>query len=144
MYLSYDLNIIYIMFNICILQWSPGDFIISDNLAVAHWAMPDTQLPASEVGLRIMHRTVIKGVYRPRKPWDMPPDGAVVTMEMSGSEGEDQNMCSVVSNSDEVDKTNCDEVSSEYVYSANHDLDHQEATTNSTIWTKSKKMCVLQ
>jgi hypothetical protein len=38
---------------------------VSDNLAVAHVAKPDTQLPTSQVGLRIMHRTVIQGTHRP-------------------------------------------------------------------------------
>ncbi len=47
------------------LQWEAGDFIISDNLAVGHLASPDTQLPREEVGLRVMHRTIVKGTYRP-------------------------------------------------------------------------------
>lgn len=50
-----------------ILQWREGDFIITDNLAVGHEASPDTQLPRSEVGLRVMHRTTIKGTHRPCK-----------------------------------------------------------------------------
>ncbi|XP_022206006.2 putative dioxygenase Mb0100 [Nilaparvata lugens] len=48
-------------------QWEPGDFIISDNLAVAHEATPDTQIPRSEVGLRVLHRTTIKGTVPPSK-----------------------------------------------------------------------------
>lgn len=31
------------------MQWRPGDFIISDNLALAHEASPDTQLPRQQV-----------------------------------------------------------------------------------------------
>ena len=50
----------------CIAQWLPGDFLMSDNLAVAHWALPDTQLPVSEIGLRVMHRTVVKGRHSPK------------------------------------------------------------------------------
>ncbi len=42
--------------------WEPGDFIISDNLAVAHEATPQTQLPVEQVGLRVLHRTTVKGV----------------------------------------------------------------------------------
>ena len=49
------------------LQWEPGDLILSDNLAVGHMASSDTQLPPSEVGLRVMHRTVVKGYVRPSK-----------------------------------------------------------------------------
>ena len=48
-------------------QWEEGDFIISDNLAVGHEASPDTQLPVSEVGLRVMHRTTVRGKFEPRK-----------------------------------------------------------------------------
>jgi taurine dioxygenase len=42
-------------------DWREGDFIISDNCAVAHEATPETQLPVEEVGLRIMHRTTTQG-----------------------------------------------------------------------------------
>ena len=51
----------------CPLQWTQGDFIISDNLAVGHEASPETQLPEEQVGLRIMHRTTVKGQYTPQK-----------------------------------------------------------------------------
>lgn len=30
------------------LQWRPGDFIISDNLALGHEAAPETQLPPEQ------------------------------------------------------------------------------------------------
>lgn len=48
-------------------QWSVGDFIISDNLSVAHEAAPETQLPRSEVGLRVLHRVTTKGHSPPTK-----------------------------------------------------------------------------
>ncbi|KAK6180430.1 hypothetical protein SNE40_012589 [Patella caerulea] len=48
-------------------QWEEGDFIISDNLAVGHEATPETQYPVSQVGLRVLHRTTIKGVNTPSK-----------------------------------------------------------------------------
>merc|ERR1712004_792752 len=48
-------------------KWKKGDFIISDNLAVGHEAHPDTQLSRSQVGLRVMHRTTIKGTIPPTK-----------------------------------------------------------------------------
>ncbi|PRW20542.1 dioxygenase Mb0100 isoform D [Chlorella sorokiniana] len=51
-------------------KWQPGDFLISDNLALGHEADPDTQLPPSEVGLRVMHRTTVQGQYAPRKQED--------------------------------------------------------------------------
>ena len=44
-------------------QWKPGDFIITDNLAVAHEASPQTQMTVLDVGLRIMHRTTIAGKH---------------------------------------------------------------------------------
>ncbi len=48
-------------------EWQPGDFIISDNLALGHEAAPETQLPRSEVGLRVMHRVTVKGKTPPKK-----------------------------------------------------------------------------
>lgn len=47
--------------------WEPGDFIISDNLAVAHEASPQTQRPVEQVGLRVLHRTTVKGTHMPVK-----------------------------------------------------------------------------
>ncbi|XP_069128264.1 uncharacterized protein [Argopecten irradians] len=48
-------------------KWEEGDFIISDNLAVGHEATPETQYPVSDVGLRILHRTTVKGTTFPSK-----------------------------------------------------------------------------
>ncbi|XP_014779075.1 3-((Z)-2-isocyanoethenyl)-1H-indole synthase [Octopus bimaculoides] len=48
-------------------EWQNGDFILSDNLAVGHEATPETQFAVSEVGLRILHRTTIKGENTPTK-----------------------------------------------------------------------------
>lgn len=48
-------------------EWEDGDFIISDNLAVGHEASPESQTPRSEVGLRVLHRTTIKGFEPPSK-----------------------------------------------------------------------------
>lgn len=51
-------------------EWSVGEFIISDNLSVAHEAAPETQLPRSEVGLRVLHRVTTKGHSPPAKLYD--------------------------------------------------------------------------
>lgn len=48
-------------------KYSQGDFIITDNLAVGHEASPDTQLPRSQIGLRVMHRVTIAGKQQPEK-----------------------------------------------------------------------------
>ncbi|XP_071117943.1 (R)-phenoxypropionate/alpha-ketoglutarate-dioxygenase-like [Haliotis cracherodii] len=48
-------------------KWEVGDFIISDNLSVGHEATPETQHPRSEVGLRVLHRTTVKGTHEPKK-----------------------------------------------------------------------------
>ncbi|KAJ9580414.1 hypothetical protein L9F63_003938 [Diploptera punctata] len=48
-------------------KWEEGDFIISDNLAVAHEASPETQHKRDSVGLRVLHRTTIKGTAPPAK-----------------------------------------------------------------------------
>ncbi|KAK6192453.1 hypothetical protein SNE40_003917 [Patella caerulea] len=48
-------------------KWEEGDLIICDNRAVGHAATPETQYPVSQIGLRILHRTTIKGVNTPSK-----------------------------------------------------------------------------
>jgi len=48
-------------------RWEEGDVVIIDNLAVAHKAMPGAHQATS--GLRILHRTTIKGVA----PFDPDP-----------------------------------------------------------------------
>jgi len=48
-------------------RWEEGDLVITDNLAVAHEADPDTQLPREQVGLRVMHRVTVKGKTIPKK-----------------------------------------------------------------------------
>jgi len=45
-------------------DWQPGDFIISDNCAIAHEASVETQYSVDLVGLRVMHRTTTKGYAR--------------------------------------------------------------------------------
>ncbi|XP_067119174.1 alpha-ketoglutarate-dependent taurine dioxygenase-like [Centruroides vittatus] len=52
-------------------KWTQGDFIISDNLAVGHEASPQTQFPVSEVGLRVMHRTTVRGKSTPTKEYSI-------------------------------------------------------------------------
>ena len=49
------------------LEWEEGDFAIVDNLAVAHYAVPGTQKPVHEAGLRILHRTTVAGEHEPTK-----------------------------------------------------------------------------
>ena len=38
-----------------------GKRVLVDNLATAHLAPPETQKPASEIGLRVLHRVVVAG-----------------------------------------------------------------------------------
>lgn len=51
-------------------EWKVGDFIISDNLSVGHEAAPETQLPRSKVGLRVLHRVTTVGRHSPAKEYD--------------------------------------------------------------------------
>ncbi|KAG8330760.1 hypothetical protein J6590_055745 [Homalodisca vitripennis] len=48
-------------------NWEEGDFIISDNCAVAHEASPETQTSRSQVGLRVLHRTTVHNPIPPAK-----------------------------------------------------------------------------
>ena len=43
-------------------EYQENDCIFIDNLAVAHRAAPEAHLPAEEQGLRIMHRSTVRGV----------------------------------------------------------------------------------
>jgi len=52
-------------------EYSENDCVFIDNLAVAHRAMPEAHLPASEQGLRIMHRSTVKGIA-PLAPEGLP------------------------------------------------------------------------
>lgn len=43
-------------------EYRQNDCVFIDNLAVAHRAAPEAHLPAEEQGLRIMHRSTVRGV----------------------------------------------------------------------------------
>ena len=43
------------------MKWQKGDFMINDNLGLAHYASQRTQSEAKNVGLRVLHRTTIAG-----------------------------------------------------------------------------------
>ncbi|KAL7478733.1 hypothetical protein ACHAW6_004487 [Cyclotella cf. meneghiniana] len=43
------------------MKWQRGDFMITDNLGLAHYASEGTQKCRQDVGLRILHRTTIVG-----------------------------------------------------------------------------------
>ena len=62
-----DLCTVQVVRRVFLMQWQPGDFIISDNLGVAHEASPQTQMTVSDVGLRVMHRTTIAGEHHLHK-----------------------------------------------------------------------------
>ena len=43
-------------------EYRENDCVFIDNLAVAHRAAPEAHMPAEQQGLRIMHRSTVKGV----------------------------------------------------------------------------------
>lgn len=49
-------------------EYQENDCVFIDNLAVAHRAAPEAHMPAEKQGLRIMHRSTVKGVK------DLAPD----------------------------------------------------------------------
>ena len=53
-------------------EYEDGDCIFIDNLAVAHRATPEAHQPATEVGLRILHRTTIKAMKNFDPPYGLP------------------------------------------------------------------------
>jgi taurine dioxygenase len=44
-------------------EYRENDCVFVDNLAVAHRAAPQAHLPADQQGLRIMHRSTVRGVH---------------------------------------------------------------------------------
>ncbi len=53
-------------------EYEEGDCLFIDNLAVAHRAAPEAHLPPEQQGLRIMHRSTVKGVDLLRPRHDLP------------------------------------------------------------------------
>lgn len=43
-------------------EYQENDCVFIDNLAVAHRALPEAHMPAEQQGLRIMHRSTVRGV----------------------------------------------------------------------------------
>ena len=41
-------------------EYSPGDFVVIDNLAIGHKAAPEAHVDSEEQGLRIVHRTTMQ------------------------------------------------------------------------------------
>ena len=53
-------------------EYHENDCVFIDNLAVAHRAAPEAHLPAEQQGLRIMHRSTVKGVQDLAPPFGLP------------------------------------------------------------------------
>ena len=53
-------------------EYQENDCVFIDNLAVAHRASPSAHKPAEEQGLRIMHRSTVKGVKNFAPEFDLP------------------------------------------------------------------------
>ncbi len=48
-------------------QWTLGDFVMVDNMALGHIGSPETILPPSEIGLRVIHLSTVDGTYMPKQ-----------------------------------------------------------------------------
>ena len=60
-------------------EYEANDCVFIDNLAVAHRASPEAHLPAAQQGLRIMHRSTVRGVQ------DLAPDfGLPLQLNIAG------------------------------------------------------------
>ena len=53
-------------------DYEQGDCLFIDNLAVAHRAAPEAHLPVEQQGLRIMHRSTVRGTDLLRPRHDLP------------------------------------------------------------------------
>ncbi|MCR9218843.1 MAG: TauD/TfdA family dioxygenase [Alphaproteobacteria bacterium] len=54
-------------------EYEENDCLFIDNLAVAHRAAPEAHLSAEEQGLRIMHRSTVRGVHDLAPDFGLPP-----------------------------------------------------------------------
>jgi taurine dioxygenase len=53
-------------------EYRENDCVFIDNLAVAHRAAPEAHMPAEQQGLRIMHRSTVKGAHDLAPGFDLP------------------------------------------------------------------------
>ncbi|MEQ9258691.1 MAG: TauD/TfdA family dioxygenase [Roseovarius sp.] len=53
-------------------EYEENDCVFIDNLAVAHRAAPEAHMPAEQQGLRIMHRSTVRGVKDLAPGFDLP------------------------------------------------------------------------
>ena len=53
-------------------EYQENDCVFIDNLAVAHRAAPEAHMPVEQQGLRIMHRSTVKGVQDLAPHFDLP------------------------------------------------------------------------
>jgi taurine dioxygenase len=61
-------------------EYQENDCVFIDNLAVAHRASPAAHKPADEQGLRIMHRSTVKGMQNLVPDFDLP-----LVLDINGS-----------------------------------------------------------
>ena len=54
-------------------EYEENDCVFIDNLAVAHRAAPEAHLPPEQQGLRIMHRSTVRGVQDLAPGFGLPP-----------------------------------------------------------------------
>ena len=54
-------------------EYEENDCVFIDNLAVAHRAAPEAHLPADQQGLRIMHRSTVRGTEDLAPDFGLPP-----------------------------------------------------------------------
>lgn len=53
-------------------EYQANDCVFIDNLAVAHRAAPEAHLPAAEQGLRVMHRSTVRGTQNLAPDFGLP------------------------------------------------------------------------
>ena len=53
-------------------EYHENDCVFIDNLAVAHRAAPEAHMPVEQQGLRIMHRSTVKGIKDLAPAFDLP------------------------------------------------------------------------
>jgi len=65
-------------------EYHENDCVFIDNLAVAHRASPDAHMPVEQNGLRIMHRSTVKGVQDLAQDFGLPRHVMIDGPKLSG------------------------------------------------------------
>ena len=106
---------------------------MTDNLALAHIADPDTQLSRKEIGLRLLHRVSVRGTGPPRK--HPKPSGA--SQQLSRSDDSDKSPTKTVKSAEVDDEEELKDTAAD-------DKKQQKDNVNNILKTRQEETLISQ